>query len=248
MPTCSASFLESEPEQNPGRSTSPFPATLVVARVASAQALVAFRGNRYSVAPELAGADVTVTCRLGADHLDIATKTGTVIARHALAPEGSGAMVRDHGHVAALEQAAMSAATTARPHRSKQRIPPGEAARAAAETLRAHRSGATCGSDSGEVVDLTRYAAAACPRPARPPSNNPPERKPSDSNDKPAPSGGSGRAVHARAGQPLPTAAHPPGRAEAARRSRSAARRARVRHRRRTHAHRRPRTVAGHRG
>jgi len=68
----------------------PFPATLVVTRLVSAQALVAFRGNRYSVAPELVGATVTVSLRLGAPHLDIATPSGTAIARHRLAPEGSG--------------------------------------------------------------------------------------------------------------------------------------------------------------
>jgi hypothetical protein len=59
----------------------PFPAILSVPRTVSAQALVSFRGNRYSVAPELARAAVIVMCRLGAGHLDIATATGTVVAR-----------------------------------------------------------------------------------------------------------------------------------------------------------------------
>ena len=44
----------------------PFPAVLSVERTASAQALVAFRGNRYSVPPELARAQITVSHRLGA--------------------------------------------------------------------------------------------------------------------------------------------------------------------------------------
>ena len=86
-------------------------------------------------------------------------------------------MVRDHGHVLALEQAAMAAATSATPHRRKQRIPPGPAARAAAEALRhpdtvtgldtsldpsADQSVAVAGTDTKEViVDLARYAAAA---------------------------------------------------------------------------------------
>ena len=60
-----------------------------------------------------------------------------MIARHALAPAGAGVMVRDHGHVLALEQAAMAAASPAAPHRRKQRIPPGPAALAAADALRA---------------------------------------------------------------------------------------------------------------
>lgn len=144
-----------------------FPATLSVTRVVSAQALVSFRGNRYSVAPELAAATVTVTLRLGAGHIDSATEAGTVIARHTLAPEGAGAMVRDHGHVLALERAALAAATSARPHRSKQRIPPGPAARAAAVALRTASSGspATGGTVGGEVViDLARYTTAAAAR------------------------------------------------------------------------------------
>ena len=92
-------------------------------------------------------------CRLGASHLDIATAAGTVIARHPLAPAGAGVMVRDHGHVMALEHAAMAAASPAAPHRRKQRIPPGPAARAAAAALRA--------------------AAGTPPRPGEPSSTSP---------------------------------------------------------------------------
>ena len=142
----------------------PFPATLSVARTVSAQALVSFRGNRYSVAPELARTAVIVLCRLGAGHLDIATTTGTVIARHALAPAGAGAMVRDHGHVLALEQAAMTAASPAAPHRRKQRIPPGPAALAAAGALRAATGTNPAAAEPAvrdAVIDLARYAAAA---------------------------------------------------------------------------------------
>src|SRR4029450_11524201 len=111
----------------------PFPAVLAVARVASAQALVAFRGNRYSVPPELARAQVpgspragarvaaaqalgafrgnrdsvppelaraqvTVTHRLGAPHVELATSSGIIIARHQLAPAGAGAPGRGTGH------------------------------------------------------------------------------------------------------------------------------------------------------
>ena len=87
--------------------------------------------------PSSPGPPSSCACRLGASHLDIATTAGTVIARHALAPAGAGVMVRDHGHVLALEQAAMAAASPAAPHRRKQRIPPGPAALAAADALRA---------------------------------------------------------------------------------------------------------------
>ena len=151
----------------------PFPATLTVARIASAQALVPFEGNRYSVPPELARATVTVTRRLGAPTLDIATSTGIVIARHLRATPGACATVRDDGHVLALNTAAMAAFTAARPHRRKVRIPPGPQARAAAEVLRGHptahttsdvQSGLTSApeeSAAGQVIDLAQWADAA---------------------------------------------------------------------------------------
>ena len=134
----------------------PFPATIAVARRVSANAQVAYRGNFYSVPPELALGSVTVTTRLGSPTIDIATSTGIVIARHALAADGTGVMVADHGHVTALNAAALAAFSDAPPHRSKQRIPPGPAARAAADTLRG-----TTVNDSGTVIDLARYTQAA---------------------------------------------------------------------------------------
>jgi len=148
----------------------PFPTVLAVQRVASAQALVAFRGNHYSVPPELARAQITVSHRLGAASIELATSGGIIIARHHLAPAGAGATVRDTGHVLALERAAMAAFTPAAPHRRKQRIPPGPAARAAAAALRARPRPDTPPSTpdtapaqaGGEaVVDLARYVAAA---------------------------------------------------------------------------------------
>jgi hypothetical protein len=156
----------------------PFPATLSVARTVSAQALVSFRGNRYSVPPELTGARVVVTVRLGGSTVDIATtpgaatgaRGGIVLARHHLVPAGSGVMVRDHGHVQALEAAAMAASTFAPPHRGKARRPPSPAAL----DLAAHLPGAgqaptRAGSQDKQggtavVVDLGVYAAAAAGR------------------------------------------------------------------------------------
>jgi hypothetical protein len=148
----------------------PFPAVLAVQRVASAQALVSFRGNHYSVPPELARAPITVSHRLGATGIELATSGGIIIARHHLAPAGAGAAVRDAGHVLALERAAMATFTTGAPHRRKQRIPPGSAARAAAAALRTANGSSTTDTmndtatihPGGEVVvDLARYAAAA---------------------------------------------------------------------------------------
>jgi hypothetical protein len=132
----------------------PFPATLSVTRVVSPQALVAFRGNRYSVPPELVAAMLTLTVRLGSDVLDIATTAGIVAARHRRAGDGAGVTIRTEGHVTALNNAALAAFTTAPPHRRKQRIPPGPAALAAADALRG-------GQPEQTVIDLAAYAAVA---------------------------------------------------------------------------------------
>jgi len=142
----------------------PYPAVIEVTRTVSGQALVAYAGNRYSVPPELSRASVAVQIRLGATHLEILT-TGqsvpTVIARHRLATPGTGATIRDHAHVAALNHAAMTAGPPGKPHRRKQRIPPGPAARAAADLL---RPGQTPDPDPGVVIDLAVYARAAAHR------------------------------------------------------------------------------------
>lgn len=150
----------------------PFPALLSVARVVSAQALVSSRGNRYSVPPELHGATVTLSVRLGSTHLDIASSptpgrtsvAPVILARHLIAATGAGATVRDHGHVLALERSAMAASTTERPHRRKERRPPSPAARAQAATLRSRTGPAGAGEQDHRVVDLAAYAAAAAGR------------------------------------------------------------------------------------
>ena len=58
-----------------------------------------------------------------------------MIARHAVVADGTGVMVRHHGHVVALEHAALTAFNDGPPHRRKQRIPPGPAALAAAKEI-----------------------------------------------------------------------------------------------------------------
>ncbi|GAA2524273.1 hypothetical protein GCM10010407_12990 [Rarobacter incanus] len=102
-----------------------FPVIVTEERTATRQALIDWRGNRYSVPPELATTKVTVSWRRGADTIDIATVSGTVIARHQVAEPGLGVTVRDTGHVTALERVAMASAPPGRPHRRKERIPPG---------------------------------------------------------------------------------------------------------------------------
>src|SRR3954454_9096629 len=143
----------------------PFPAVLTVTRKVSAQALVAFRGNFYSVPPELTGTTVTVAHRLGETSIDLTTgsitgRLPTVVARHRLATDGAGVMVRVSGHITALETAALAAFSTAAPHRRKQRIPPGPAARAAADHLR-EKTPVTPADPGRVVIDLAAYDRAA---------------------------------------------------------------------------------------
>ena len=135
--------------------SSPFPLIVTEQRTATRQALIDWRGNRYSVPPELAAARVHVHQRLGAATIDIATAAGTVIARHRLAEPGLGVTIRDTGHVTALETIALASAPPGRPHRRKERIPPGSGALAAAAVLTG-----TAGPVS-TVIDLAAYEQAA---------------------------------------------------------------------------------------
>jgi len=145
----------------------PYPVIVSETRSASRQALVSYRGNRYSVPPELAAAQVVVSHPVGAEFIDIATVSGIVIARHRMAADGLGVMVRDSGHVIALDTAAMATAITGRPHRRKERIPPGPVAKAAAaQLLRLKRDSTECAESStpstdSTVIDLSAYERAA---------------------------------------------------------------------------------------
>lgn len=136
----------------------PYPATITETRVVSAQALVAWRGNHYSVAPQLARSTVTVSQRLGEPFIDIATPAGTVVARHATAPDGVGALVRTDTHVAELTSVVLGAFTTARPHRRKERIP---VSADAAALLPARPTDVTDPSHRDVVIDLAAWAQAA---------------------------------------------------------------------------------------
>jgi hypothetical protein len=145
----------------------PYPVIVSESRTASRQALVSYRGNRYSVPPELAVAQVRVSHPVGGEFLDIATAGGIVVARHQMAADGLGVMVRDSGHVIALDTAAMATATTGRPHRRKERIPPGPAAKAAAAQLLTLRDDVNPQAESSTpstdstVIDLSAYERAA---------------------------------------------------------------------------------------
>jgi transposase len=136
----------------------PYPAMVTVSRTVSPQALVAFRGNAYSVPPGLAGRALIVSARLGSGLVEVATEAGVVLARHRRAPDGAGAVVRDEGHVAALERAVLAGFTDRAACRAKTRRPPSPAARAEAARLRGEPTG-----DPAPVLDFAAYAAAVRP-------------------------------------------------------------------------------------
>jgi transposase len=133
----------------------PFPVVVTEERTATRQALIDWRGNRYSVPPELAAARVLVHQRLGAAVIDIATVSGAVVARHKVAEPGLGVTIRDTGHVTALEAITMASAPPGRPHRRKERIPPGTDALRAAAILTGTAEPSTT------VIDLAAYERAA---------------------------------------------------------------------------------------
>jgi transposase len=138
----------------------PYPAVIEDTRVVSAQALVSWHGNRYSVPPGHAGQAVTVRHRLGAGVIDVVTAAGTVLARHRRVPDHAGALVRDDGHVADLEKKVMGArAQRGRPCHRKERRPPSAAALAEAAAVRGQAGAAP-------VTDFAAWAAGA--RPLRP--------------------------------------------------------------------------------
>jgi transposase len=129
----------------------PYPATIDVERVVADNATVAFRGNRYSVPPGLAGTTLSVRQRLGRPTLEVTTPSGATLATHRVAPAGAGTLVRSAEHHAALETTVLSAFSTKRPCDKKSNRPPGPDALAEAARL--------LGAEGNEVaVDLTRYA------------------------------------------------------------------------------------------
>ncbi|WP_229848476.1 Mu transposase domain-containing protein [Kitasatospora griseola] len=140
--------------------TRPFPAELEVERTVSPQGLVSFDGNQYSVPPGLPGVQVVVLHRLGEDYLHFLTAGRAVVAKHRRAPGGSGQVVRDAGHVIALERAVLASFSDRAPCKSKVRRPPSQAALAEADRL---RGTGTSGSATAErvVIDLSHYAAVA---------------------------------------------------------------------------------------
>jgi hypothetical protein len=133
-----------------------FPAEIMVDRVASRSALVAFETNHYSVPPGYAGQPLTVRARVGEPHLRIVTATGVKVATHRRAPAGAQQTVRTSEHRVALERAVLDAFTTQTACRSKTNRPPGDGALAELAKLHGQPPGAVA-----PVVSLTDYAQLA---------------------------------------------------------------------------------------
>jgi transposase len=141
-----------------------FPAALTVVRTVSAQALVAFEGNYYSVPPGHRDRQVTVVRVLGADAIDIVSAAGNTLARHRAEPRGAHVIVRASEHVAALEKAVLAASADTSPAcRRKKRIPPSEQALAEARRVQATLGGHRAVDELEPVVDFAAYAAASRP-------------------------------------------------------------------------------------
>jgi transposase len=102
-----------------------FPARIMVTRQASRSALVAFEGNRYSVAPGYAGRTVSVVASVGDPVLRIISGAGEVIADHHRGRAGGDQTVRSPEHARLLEAAVLAAFTTQMTCRSKVNRPPG---------------------------------------------------------------------------------------------------------------------------
>ncbi len=136
-----------------------FAVTLTLNRSVSPNALVSVWGNRYSVPPELAGTSVVVTHRFGTDLIEVHTNARQHAATHRLAPPGAHRTVRLTEHAEALQQAVLSAFSTAGPCRPKTNRPPSPQAAAIAARLSPH-----IGTDP--VIDLDVYRRLTQPQEA----------------------------------------------------------------------------------
>lgn len=126
-----------------------FPAVTNVERQVAMNALVAFRGNRYSTPPGIVGTIISVEHRHGSNEIGI-RHGNRIVAVHRLAPPGSNRTVRLPEHTAALENVVLAEFTTDRPCRSKLNRPPSAASLAIAAQL-----GTDLAADP--VIDLDVY-------------------------------------------------------------------------------------------
>jgi hypothetical protein len=133
----------------------PYPAQIMVTRVASRSALVAFEANRYSVPPAYAARTVTVIAGVGDPIIRVVSGAGEVIAQHHRAPAGAEQTVRSVEHARLLEAAVLDAFTTQTTCQTKVNRPPGETALAELARLKGVVDEPT------PVISLERYAHLA---------------------------------------------------------------------------------------
>jgi transposase len=136
-----------------------YPATVLDTAVVDHRATVAFRGNRYSVPPGMAGMTMTLRQRLGTGALEVVSPAGALLVTHRLAPAGAGQLVRTEEHREALEKVVLGAFTTARPCDRKANRPPG----AAALAERARLLGDVGADPSVDLDDMASIIRAAFP-------------------------------------------------------------------------------------
>jgi transposase len=129
----------------------PYPATIIVERIVTANATLHYRGNRYSVPPGLTGSTLQVHQRLGGDSLEIRSMAAALLATHRLAHDGASVVVRDPEHTAALERVVLDQFTSKRPCDKKAHVGVSDAALTEAARLLG---------DAGRTVnvDLEDYA------------------------------------------------------------------------------------------
>jgi transposase len=136
-----------------------YPATIEVQRSVDDRASVAFRGNRYSVAPGMTGTELTLRHRLGTGTLQVFSPSGALLVSHHLASPGAGQMVRTAEHRAALEAVVLSQFSAARPCDRKANKPPGREALAE----RARLVGPAGDEPRVDLEDLAEVIALAFP-------------------------------------------------------------------------------------
>jgi transposase len=111
----------------------PLALELEAERVVGRSCLVAFEGNRYSVAPGHVGRTVLVRRRLDEQLVRVTSISGVLLAEHRRAAPGSGTLVRSASHHAALERLVLERfSTLAACRRSENRPPSADALHAAA--------------------------------------------------------------------------------------------------------------------
>ncbi len=138
---------------------SPYPATIEVQAPVDNRASVAFRGNRYSVAPGLQGATMALRHRLGTNALEIYSRSGALLVTHRLVAAGSGEIVRTPEHREALEKVVLGQFSAKKPCDHKENRPPG----AAALAERARLAGPSGAEPKVDLEEMARVIYAAFP-------------------------------------------------------------------------------------